>query len=246
MVPMEPSLPLYARVAQTVREQIEDGTYRPGTVLPSESQLMEQFSASRQTVVRGLNLLKQDGWVESQQGRGYFVRGKPAAVRRGAPGYLDGLMDADESITTRVVSVEPVLSPPRISSALGLKANTPVYQRRRLTESDSGPVALSDVYVPVNVAVGTAIDQPEPLTGSLRRIIEAAGRARFDYFTQVIATRMPTAEEADLLQLDESAVPVLELLTTAHSADGTALMALEHILPGDRHELEDTFAATTD
>jgi GntR family transcriptional regulator len=246
MVPMEPSLPIYAQVARTLQAQIEDGTYRPGTVLPSESQLMDQFGASRATVVRGLNMLKHDGWIESQQGRGYFVRGRPSAVRSGTPGYLDELLDVDESVSTRVVSVEPVLSAPRIASALDLKPKTPVYLRRRLVEADSGPVALSDVYVPVNIAVGTAIDQAEPLTGTLRRHIEAAGRARFDYLTQVIATRLATGEEAELLQLDPAKVPVLELLVTAHAADGTPLMAMELILPGDRHELEDSFSVSTD
>lgn len=241
MVPLSARLPLYAQIVNTLQQQIEDGTYPPGASLPTELQLAEQFNASRQTVVRGLNMLKQDGWIESQQGRGYFVRSRPASARRGAPDYLDELVEVDESVHTKVLGVEPVMASPRIASALGLREGTPVYVRRRLITSDSGPVALSDAYVPVKIAVDTAVDQPEPVSGSLRRHIEAAGRARFDYVTERITARQPNEAEAELLDM-QATDPALWVLVTAYSADDQPLMALDLLMPADRHDLEDSFA----
>jgi GntR family transcriptional regulator len=69
--------PKYLRVLNTLRERIEEGTYGPGAALPSESQLSTEFGVTRPTVLKALGILRQDGWIESQQGRGHFVRGRP-------------------------------------------------------------------------------------------------------------------------------------------------------------------------
>ena len=82
--------PKYVRLAQTLQGRIEDGTYPPGTRVPSENQLVQAFAMSRPTVVRALELLKRDGWLESRQGYGTIVRGRPEAGeqkdRRGRDG----------------------------------------------------------------------------------------------------------------------------------------------------------------
>ncbi|UXX94325.1 GntR family transcriptional regulator [Streptomyces sp. AD2-2] len=74
--------PKYVRLAQTLQGRIEDGTYAPGTRVPSENQLVQAFGMSRPTVVRALELLKRDGWLESRQGYGTIVRGRPAVVEQ--------------------------------------------------------------------------------------------------------------------------------------------------------------------
>lgn len=74
--------PKYVRLAQTLQGRIEDGTYAPGTRVPSENQLVQAFGMSRPTVVRALELLKRDGWLESRQGYGTIVRGRPAVVEK--------------------------------------------------------------------------------------------------------------------------------------------------------------------
>jgi GntR family transcriptional regulator len=241
MGPLEPKLALYAQIVTTLQRQIDDGTYGPGAALPSESQLVATFGASRSTVVKALSILRQDGWIESQHGKGYFVRGRPSAARHSAPGYLASLVDADETVTTQVLSVEPVMAPARIASALGVRENTPVYQRQRRVMAEGGPVALSDAYVPVNIAVAVGLDKSEPVTGSLRRSVEGAARARVEYVTENITARLPEPAEAELLEMKPSA-PVLWLLITAHAADDTPLLALDIRLPADRHDLEDTFS----
>ncbi|NUQ95789.1 MAG: winged helix-turn-helix transcriptional regulator [Streptomyces sp.] len=75
----------YRRLARHLRTQIEAGTYAEGDMLPSEPQLAREHGMSRPTVVRALDLLRRDGLVVSEQGRGTFVRATapdpgPAAV----------------------------------------------------------------------------------------------------------------------------------------------------------------------
>src|ERR1700722_5002573 len=72
------SSPKYAQVVAEIRRRIERGTYPPGSLLPSEHQLVAEFGISRPTIVRALAALRQDGWIDTQQGKGSFVRGRPA------------------------------------------------------------------------------------------------------------------------------------------------------------------------
>src|SRR5579859_3417346 len=70
--------PKYAQVVAEIQRRISEGEYAPGTLLPSEHQLVTDFGVSRPTIVKALSSLRQDGWIETQQGKGSFVRGRPA------------------------------------------------------------------------------------------------------------------------------------------------------------------------
>src|ERR1700735_2296807 len=74
----ENSAPKYAQVIAGIRQGIDRGEYPPGSLLPSEHQLSAEFGISRPTVVRALAALRNDGWIETERGKGSFVRGRPA------------------------------------------------------------------------------------------------------------------------------------------------------------------------
>lgn len=242
-VTYEVTPPKYVQIVRTLQERIEVGMYPPGTMLPSESQLTAEFDASRTPVVRALNILRQDGWLESQQGKGYFVRGKPAAARRAVPSHVHGVLDSDESPTVELLHVGPVMASARIASTLSIAEGTPVYERRRLTKIDDESVSLASVYLPIDVAVASGMEKSDPMSTGLRRQLEARRGTRLDYATERITTRRPTADEARLLGIDE-VDPVLSVLVTGFDTSGTAVLAVDALLPGDLHELEDTYPLT--
>ena len=47
--------PKYAQVVAEIKKRIERGAYPPGTLLPSEHQLVEEFGVSRPTIVKALS-----------------------------------------------------------------------------------------------------------------------------------------------------------------------------------------------
>jgi len=75
--------PKYLALAQRLQQDIKAGTYPPGTRIPSETWLAQEYGMSRPTVVRALELLKRDGWLESRQGDGTYSRGRPARSPEG-------------------------------------------------------------------------------------------------------------------------------------------------------------------
>lgn len=58
----------YERIVEQVEEAIESGTLSPGQRLPSERDLMAQFSVSRSTVREALRVLQARGLVRSRPG----------------------------------------------------------------------------------------------------------------------------------------------------------------------------------
>lgn len=86
-MPSEVSLPKHERVRQTLADAIASGQYEPGQRLPSESELVKSFGASRPTVNRALRELQLAGIIERRAGSGSYVRGDAAAR-----GYTFGLL----------------------------------------------------------------------------------------------------------------------------------------------------------
>src|SRR4029450_8282239 len=68
------SLPLYLQIANSLAERIRQGELRVGDWLSSERELARELAVSRLTVRQALTTLRQQGLIESQHGKGYYVR----------------------------------------------------------------------------------------------------------------------------------------------------------------------------
>ncbi|WP_086793109.1 GntR family transcriptional regulator [Streptomyces thermovulgaris] len=232
--------PKYVRLAQTLQRRIEDGTYAPGTRVPSENQLVQTFGMSRPTVVRALELLKRDGWLESRQGYGTIVRARPEVVERKDRRGREALERDEAQSAGRLIDVGRVPVPARVASALGLPKSAEVLMRRFLVEEDGEAVELVSSYFPAGMVEGTELEADAPLSGSTREHLEARKKVRFDHVTERVSARLPEAREAELLELPDG-VPVLSVLVIARDASGRALQVSDVLLPADRQELEDTY-----
>ena len=64
---------LFEEIADTIRSLIHDGTYPPGTRLPGERELSEQFEVSRVTIREAEIALQATGWIHIRTGAGAYV-----------------------------------------------------------------------------------------------------------------------------------------------------------------------------
>ena len=239
-MPFESAPPKYAQVVAGVQERISDGRYPAGSMLPSEDQLVKEWGMSRTTVIRALQILSRDGWIESQQGKGRFVRGRPAAMdQRFRPSR--NALEQSETSGSRLVNVGHVIAPNTVAAALNLKKNEAVLMRRRLVVRDDEPDELVTAYFPLDLAHGTALGDEALMSEGARHQIESRNKIRYDHVTERIAARLPSGEEALLLGLPSKRTPVLAVTVTAFEASGRPVQLAELVLPGDRHELEDTY-----
>lgn len=71
---------LYEQVLNQIKNMIVQGVYQKGDLLPSEKDLMNMMGVSRITVREALRLLNEAGVIETQKGKGSFVRMDGAAL----------------------------------------------------------------------------------------------------------------------------------------------------------------------
>lgn len=240
-MPIEVAPPKYVVIVNAIQDRIERGAYAPGAMLPSESELMKEFGASRPIVVRALDLLRQDGWVESRQGKGRFVLGRAARASRRAREHAYELLDGAETAGTKLLDAGPVDAPVRAASALGIDPGTRVVARRRLVVVDGvGPVELGSAYLGEDLAAGTDVASSNALPEGLLRHLAHRKGVEFDHVAERISARLPTVDEAGLLEIGRRDVVLTVLLTVCDRAGGP-LLAVDVVLPASRHELEDVF-----
>lgn len=77
----------HQQILEYVRQAILGGTYKAGDRLPTDGQLMRQFSTSRPTVARAMRDLEMEGYLERRAGSGSFVR-VPAQTKPSLIGIL--------------------------------------------------------------------------------------------------------------------------------------------------------------
>src|SRR5690242_13483500 len=83
----ERQLPPSRRIAEELRMAIESGDLAPGSLLPSERELTERYEISTGTANKVIALLKSTGLVESQVGRGVFVKRRTQLIRHAHDRY---------------------------------------------------------------------------------------------------------------------------------------------------------------
>ncbi|MGH6680156.1 MAG: GntR family transcriptional regulator, partial [Bradyrhizobium sp.] len=115
-------IPLYHRLYVALSERIASGAYPPGSQLPTERSLTEEFRVSRQTVLAALQRLTADGVIERYAGRGTFVVEARAQPGRWTFDSLEDLIEAGRARHYVIVGAEmvPAESEPRLRGIFGL------------------------------------------------------------------------------------------------------------------------------
>jgi GntR family transcriptional regulator len=73
--------PLHDQVAARIRRAIAEGEASPGERLPPAKDLAAVLGVNKNTVLRALHMLREEGLLEFRRGRGITVAGTP---QRGA------------------------------------------------------------------------------------------------------------------------------------------------------------------
>jgi DNA-binding GntR family transcriptional regulator len=147
LIDRESHEPAYAQLANILRRQIADGVFRPGDQLPSEAQLCRRYGISPMTVRRSINLLADQGVVDTEQGRGTFVK----ILELSAANF--GLQELQELFTnggtgdTKLLDVRIVSADARAARKLQIAAGDPTIYIRRLFSRDGQPVFYHRAYL---------------------------------------------------------------------------------------------------
>ncbi len=230
--------PLYLDLAGELRDGILANRWKPGDLLPSESQLCREYGVSRGTVVRAIDVLLQEGLAQRRQGVGTFVS-RPALHRM--PGYITGFSETvrqhGRSPTHRLVDQHPLSR----KEALQYGCDEPAMLFNRIRLVDDVPWAIHRSIIPVAICEkvpelhgpDSRIAQPD---FSLYEALAAAGLS-IDHADEAVNARLATEEEAELLQID---LPCAVMLVHRKSFDsrGRILELIEAVYLGECYTYE--------
>lgn len=245
MVDRTSGVPAFRQVAADLRAKITSEQYAPGAQLPSERELVEAYGVSRPTIRDAVSVLRAEGIVVAEHGKGVFVR-PPAAIHRLARSRLSKeardrnqgafLADAAARGFTPSTSVKVRFeeADDRTAEYLGIEPGDEVTVRDRVMRANGLVVQLAVSRLPRELTRDTAIEQVDTGAGGTYARLEDTGRTILR-FVEHVGARMPTPEEAAALQL-RSGVPVVAVTRVAHGED-RALEVNDMVLPADRYEL---------
>ena len=215
----------YQEIADELRERARDAA--PGSVLPSESELSAEFAASRVTVRRALELVRDEGLIDARQGFGWFVATEPVPQRLERLGTIEAQLEGSgRNAVRRVVEFSFDAPPAHVRRVLG---GGRVLRVKRVNLADGEPFAVVTVWCPAKLGQTLSMDDVENRPFYELLDVELRGA------TQTIGAELAAAPDAELLAVPEGA-PLLKCRRVTTDVDGRPVLMSEHLFPAHRTE----------
>jgi DNA-binding GntR family transcriptional regulator len=139
------------QVEELLRGRIRDGTYAPGSRMPSESELSDEFGVSRATLRTVLAKLAVNGLILRKQGDGTYVNIKVREINA-HQGYLWEFVRIIETNgykpTIRSLATEKKVASEEQANALAIEPGDELISLTRLFYADERPVILARNVIP--------------------------------------------------------------------------------------------------
>jgi GntR family transcriptional regulator len=244
--------PLYRKIADDLREQIESGDLEPGQQLRTELELREHYGASRNTVRDAIKWLTTLGLVETRPGSGTFVVQKidpfvtrltedPQSGLGGGEGtsYLSEVSERNREPSVSSIQLEIQEAFGEVATGLWITTGTEVISRHEKRFIDGTPWSMQTSYYPMELADRGAERLRSPRNikeGTVLYLAEALGIRQVGY-RDWITVRAPNATEADFFKLPaDGRVAVYEIFRTAFDGTGQPFRLTITVYPADRNQ----------
>jgi len=214
----------YEEIADDLRRRVEAGEFAE-RLLPSEADLCAAYDASRITVRKALEVLREDGLVGARRGVGWYVAADPFRQTLGRLGTIEAqLAEVGIASSRKVLDFGFVTAPARVRRVLGVRR---VLEVRRLTLAEGKPFARVTVWCSEQLGRHLSLDDVEQSTFYELLDVELGGA------TQTIAATGATKTDAELLELTPGA-PVLSCERVTEDIHARPVLMSEHVFPAHR------------
>ena len=231
---IEARRPLYHTVAERLSAAIGEGSYRVGTLLPSEAELCAQFGVSRHTVREAIRRLRQAGLVVSQHGIGTRVeRDRVEARYVQTLGSISDLWQYVKDTRRKLLALSDVL--PR-EARIELPGDPALPWRMlegiRFLAKGRQPVSWTQIHVHPNYAkvINRTTDDAVPIYS----LIERSYGLQVRRVRQEIAALAIPADIAGLLKVPTGS-PGMAIVRYYESESGEVFEATLSVHPAQRY-----------
>jgi DNA-binding GntR family transcriptional regulator len=212
-------VPLYAKIANDLRDKIKDGYYGPGALLPSRNEIASMYGVSTITARDALSVLSHEGYARAMPGRGHIVRRKRSRLT--VPGRLYAAALDNTMLKLHRLDVYKEEPPDNIALPLETGEAAPVWVRRAVytATADRQPIQIHVSWLPgLGGEAGAALRAIAPDISWPEAIQQVTGRAIASVLQNTRA-RGANPFEADTFGIPGGTTVFVSHLTTYDAAD---------------------------
>lgn len=226
----------YNQIYSDIVADIDNQRFAQRERIPSETELMSQYQASRGTVRKAVDMLQERGYVQKIHGKGVYVL-KPGNIEF----QLSGIVSFQEmndrmgrQVVSQVAALEQVQADAALARQMGVAEATPLVKIKRVRNIDG-----ENVIVDINHFVAELIPglNAAVAAGSIYHYIEQQLGLTISYAQRIIEAQPCNDDDRQYLDLNGmDHVIVVKNLT--HLYDGRLFEYTE-----SRHRLDKFYFA---
>lgn len=137
----------YLKIASILKQEVENGIYKPGDHLPVERELQSRFQVSKMTIRHALQILEQQGVIRIERGRGAFVIDLQIQRSKEILGLTELLSRKGLTCHSKVVEIAKIKPDPKIQKLMNLKDGEEVYYLYRIRYADDEVIAIENSHI---------------------------------------------------------------------------------------------------
>ncbi|HEM3560173.1 UTRA domain-containing protein [Streptococcus suis] len=191
----------YKKVYQDIKKKIEDQVWSTGQALPTENELMEIYSYSKDTIRKALSLLEMDGYIQKKQGKSSIVIEHGLMKEQ----YLSEIKTAGElnkrskhQIQTELTSLYIVQGQDDLMSTFEVDDKVDFYRVSRVRTIDGERLEYEISYFDRRVVPYLSKEIAE---SSIYRYLEEELKLTISHSRREISFRFANEEEKQLMDL---------------------------------------------
>ena len=222
------ALPKYYVLKEQILALIEDAA--PGTLIPTERALAEQYGTSRTTVRQAIGELVAEGRLDRTQGRGTYVAPPKVTHVRQLTSFSDDAASQGLTAAARIVDVSVLPADPATARRLAVEPGADIHRVERIRLVDGEPLAHEIAFLagPLPDLERTVAER-----GSLYTALREDYGIRIAEVEDTVETKLAGPAEVQLLDAEMGA-PMLLVHRLGFTPEGRPVEWTESVFRGDR------------
>lgn len=147
-------IPLYIQLENILFNKIESEKIKIGDLIPSENELSKEYSISRMTAKKAIDLLAVKGLVERVKGKGTYVIGSEKKIELPL-NRLRGFTQRVKEMGLEPQNIVPILeirkADKKIAEFLEIAEGEEVWYMERVRQIDKTPAVFEQSYISVKL-----------------------------------------------------------------------------------------------
>lgn len=232
-------LTLADQILDILVERILNGVYPPGSKLPPENQLRDEFNVSRSTIRTAVSRLEDRKLVHRQRGVGTYISSQPN-ISNPLNEFIEFpqlIKDNGYEPGYQELSADIITADEEILGKLQLQPGSRVLQIRKIFTANGDPIIYVVNHIPVWVYEDILTEEQVLLPGTTERFIEFFEEIcsqRISHFISSVKAEIFENIDAPVKLINDGPnTPVLVINETGYNDNDNPILSSCEFHPGD-------------